>query len=104
MKLTISGCEDYYDPAAKKKKAELASSLGADLKSDEFSMFIKLLKNSGVQCESATRVKSFFSKTDTTRVVGGTNGKKKNAPEKTDAVEHRSQGAGRSTYAFRGPS
>ena len=48
MKLTISGCEDYYNPAAKKKKAELASSLGADLKSDEFSMFIKLLKNSGV--------------------------------------------------------
>ena len=48
MKPTILGCEDYYNPAAKKKKAELASSLGADLKSDEFSMFIKLLKNSGV--------------------------------------------------------
>jgi len=44
----VNGCEDYYNPAAKKKKAELASSLGADLKSDEFSMFIKLLKNSGV--------------------------------------------------------
>ena len=48
MKSDISGCEDYYNPAAKKKKEELASSLGADLKSDEFSMFIKLLKNSGV--------------------------------------------------------
>lgn len=48
VKVTISGCEDYYNPAAKKKKEELASSLGADLSSSDFSMFIKLLKNSGV--------------------------------------------------------
>lgn len=44
----IPGCEDYYNPQAKKKKAELASSLGASADSDDFNKFIKLLKDSGV--------------------------------------------------------
>ena len=68
VKPTISGCEDYYNPAAKKKKAELASSLGADLKSDEFSMFIKLLKNSGV-------LKGNLLIPDKSAVSGGLGGK-----------------------------
>ena len=71
---------------------------------------LSVLKNNGVQCETASRMKSLFSKTDTSRVGGGTNGKngkngiKNTAPKKIVAVEHRSQGAGQSTYAFRGPS
>jgi len=44
----VDGCEDYYNPAAKKKKADLAANLGTDLDSKDFSMFLKLLKSSGV--------------------------------------------------------
>ena len=48
----ISGCEYYYNPALRKKKEEekkqIASNLGADVSSSDFTEFIKLLKMSGV--------------------------------------------------------
>ena len=50
--MLISGCEFYYNPAAKKKKEEqkqsIASQIGADISSNDFSQFIKLLKMTGV--------------------------------------------------------
>ena len=50
--MLISGCEFYYNPAAKKKKEEqkqsIASKIGADISSNDFSQFIKLLKMTGV--------------------------------------------------------
>jgi len=48
----VEGCEFYYNPAAKKKKEKqdrnIASQVGADVSSDEFSQFLKLLKMTGV--------------------------------------------------------
>merc|ERR1711892_300800 len=48
----VEGCEFYYNPAAKKKKEEqkqsIASEIGADISSNDFSQFIKLLKMTGV--------------------------------------------------------
>ena len=50
--LYISGCEYYYNPALRKKKEEekkqIATNLGADVSSSDFTEFIKLLKMSGV--------------------------------------------------------
>jgi len=48
----VEGCEFYYNPAAKKKKEKqdknIASQLGADVSSDEFNQFLKLLQRTGV--------------------------------------------------------
>ena len=50
--LHVPGCEYYYNPALKKQKEEekkqIASKLGADVSSNDFSQFLKLLKMSGV--------------------------------------------------------
>ena len=50
--LYIPGCEYYYNPALKKQKEEekqqIATKLGADVSSNDFSQFLKLLKMSGV--------------------------------------------------------
>jgi len=48
----VEGCEFYYNPAAKKKKEEqekkLANIAGAEVTSNDFNQFLKLLKMSGV--------------------------------------------------------
>merc|ERR1712106_1114237 len=48
----VEGCEFYYNPAGKKKKEEqeksIASKVGADITSNDFNQFLKLLKMTGV--------------------------------------------------------
>ena len=63
----ISGCEYYYNPALRKKKEEekkqLATNLGADVSSSDFTQFIKLLKMSGVlDGEGESLLKSSLSR------------------------------------------
>merc|ERR1740128_392323 len=44
----VDGCEDFYDPKAKKKKADIAESLGADIGDKDFTKFLKLIQMSGL--------------------------------------------------------
>ena len=63
----IPGCEYYYNPALRKKKEEekkqIASNLGTDVSSTDFTQFIKLLRMSGVlDGDSETLLQAGLSK------------------------------------------
>jgi hypothetical protein len=100
----------HFKTVTKKTDAECQAHVDSayqvleELNKQAWEVDLSLLKNNGIQCESASRVRSFFSKTDTSRVSGGTNdnnGIKKTYPKKMVDVEHRAHCTGKGTYSFR---